>query len=273
MYKRKPVFAGSFYPSSPIELKGLISKYLSDAEDVPVRGEIVSLVVPHAGYIYSGPVAAYSYLKLAQMKPETVIVLALSHRARFNGASIIKDGVYDSPLGGIEIDSKITAGLLNNDLFAYDSRIHDSEHSLEVQVPFIKSVLDKAEMVPVIIGTVEINTIKEIADELASAISSSGKKCAILISTDLSHYHSYEQALDIDGRFISALESFDPEKVKLSIETESAEACGEGPILAGMYTSKFLGADRTSVLKYMNSGDTAGSRKEVVGYLSAAFVK
>jgi hypothetical protein len=207
------------------------------------------------------------------MNPETVIILAPSHRARFDGASVIKEGIYDSPLGGVEIDSDITGILLKKKIFSYKSEIHDIEHSLEVQVPFIKAVLDKVKIVPIIVGTVELDSVNELAEQIASAISLSDKKCSIVISTDLSHYHSYEKAVDIDGKFIRALESFDPEKVKLSIESGITEACGEGPVLTGMYAAKILGAVKTKILKYMNSGDTAGTKKEVVGYLSAAFIK
>ncbi len=273
MNKRKPAFAGSFYPSSPVELKSMISEYLSSAEDVPVNSEIISLIVPHAGYIYSGPVAAYSYKKLAQINPETVIILAPSHRARFEGASVIRDGFYDTPIGSAEIDTDITEKLFKSKLFWYNSGIHDIEHSLEVQVPFIKTVAEKAKIVPVIIGTVELKDVNKLAEILAYAVSSSGKKCAVVISTDLSHYHPYPKAVEIDNRFIRALESFDPEKLKSSIESGKTEACGEGPVLTGIYASKILGATKTKILKYMNSGDTAGSKKEVVGYLSAAFIK
>jgi AmmeMemoRadiSam system protein B len=273
MYVRKPAFAGSFYPSSPAELKSVISEYLNSAEDIPVDGDILSLIVPHAGYIYSGPVAAYSFKKLSAMNPDTVLILAPSHRARFEGASVIKEGMYDTPFGSLEIDQEITGKLFKNKSFWYNSTIHDIEHSLEVQVPFIKSVLDKVKIVPVIVGTVDLSAAKKLAEHIAYSLSSSGKKFSIVISTDLSHYHAYDKAVNIDSKFIKALESFEPENVKESLESGRSEACGEGPVLTGMITSKLLGATKTRILKYMNSGDTAGSKKEVVGYLSAAFIK
>ena len=272
MYRRKPAVAGAFYPSNPQRLGGMIDGFLSEAGETASIGEVVGLLSPHAGYVYSGPVAAYSY---RQVPSDTAlaVVLAPSHRARFNGASILTEGIYETPLGDVPIDSAIGGRLTGRNDFLVIKEAHEMEHSLEVQVPFLQRVLKRFSIVPVIIGTVEFATCASIAEGLRDALAGEKRKFVVIISTDLSHYYAYGAAQTMDGRFIETLKTFDPQKVKDAIAVGKAEACGEGPILAGMTLCRHLGATTVEVLKYANSGDTAGTRDQVVGYLSAAFVK
>ncbi|MBN1496920.1 MAG: AmmeMemoRadiSam system protein B [Spirochaetes bacterium] len=271
MFRRKPAVAGSFYPSNPHRLGEMIDSYLGEAKG-GAAGDIVGVVSPHAGYVYSGPVAAYSFKRI-DPKVTSVVVLAPSHRARFNGAAILPEGVYETPLGDVEIDAEIGGRLKEREYFAPLKEAHEMEHSLEVQVPFLQKVLDDFTIVPVIVGTVDLAICRGIAEGIAGALAGEKRKTVIVMSTDLSHYHSYEQAKTLDGRFMEALGTFDEEKVAGLLSSGRAEACGEGPVLTGMVLCKTLGAKKVEMLKYMNSGDTAGGKDQVVGYLAAAFVR
>ena len=272
MWHRKPVVAGSFYPASAEHLSGMIREYLDHAESSSLKGSIVGVISPHAGYIYSGPVAAYSY-KNMDPGTEVVVVLAPSHRARFRGASVIPDGEYETPLGSTPIDSEIGNILVTKPGFTFLKEAHQFEHSLEVQVPFLQTVLKKFSIVPIIVGTTELTVCKSLASAIADVLRNEKRSYAIVISTDLSHYHSYRSAQSMDGEFIEALKSFNVDAVQDIVCSGKAEACGEGPVLTGMIAARELGATGVEILKYANSGDTAGDKNQVVGYVSAAMVR
>ncbi|HPJ38869.1 MAG TPA: AmmeMemoRadiSam system protein B, partial [Spirochaetota bacterium] len=161
MWHRSPVVAGSFYPSSPQRLSDEIDGYLRDVEDRSLDGELVALVSPHAGYIYSGPVAAYSYKQLSGSGVELAVVIAPSHRARFDGASLIPSGVYETPLGKVPIDDSIGTLLADERHFTFIKEVHQAEHSLEVQVPFLQKVLGDFSIVPIIVGTIDLATCRD----------------------------------------------------------------------------------------------------------------
>ena len=271
MYIRKPVVAGTFYPGERDKLNKTVSSYLSRAQisDEFTNRRVTGIVSPHAGYIYSGPVAAYGFNYLAKEDFESYVVLAPSHRGRFKGASIIPEGFYRTPLGDAEIDSELGKRLEKRDYFGFMQEAHDMEHSLEVQIPFLQAIKPAAKIVPIVIGTTDINLCTIIGEAIAEEINSSGRKCGIIISTDLSHYHSYNEAVKMDKEFISALESFEEKTIKENIASGKCEACGEGAVLAGISLAKKLGAEKLKVIKYANSGDTAGPKDQVVGYLSA----
>lgn len=273
MWVRKPVVAGSFYPSNPKTVEKEVDGYLGDARKQELKGEIVGLISPHAGYVYSAPVAAYAYNQISGKKVDVAVVLAPSHRARFNGASIIPSGMYETPLGGVEIDSIIGEKLAGGTRFDFIEEVHKVEHSLEVQVPFLQRVLGKFRLVPVILGATDLDPCRAMAEEMYRCLKDDSRKIVVIISTDLSHYHSYEAAKKIDNIFIDSLKSFDEEEIYKILKSGKAEACGQGPILMGCVLCKKLGATRVEILKYANSGDTAGPRDQVVGYLSAAIVK
>ncbi len=272
MYVRKPVVAGSFYPSNPKTVERDVDGYLKGAEKRDISGEVIGIISPHAGYVYSAPVAAYAYNQLAGKGIDLAIVLAPSHRARFSGASILPSGIFETPLGGVEIDSILGERLREKPHFDFIEQAHSSEHSLEVQVPFLQRVLGKFKIVPVVLGTVELDPCRSIAEEIYDCIRDEKRKMIVVISTDLSHYHSYETARKLDNIFIESLKKFDEQGIYDTLNGK-AEACGQGPVLTGCILSKKLGAGKVEILKYANSGDTAGPRDQVVGYLAAALVK
>jgi MEMO1 family protein len=272
MYRRKPAVSGSFYPSNPQKLGAMVDSYLKDAKPGPPKGDVIGVISPHAGYVYSGPVAAYSYRRL-DPGVSLAVVLAPSHRARFNGAALLPEGVFETPLGDVAIDGDIGGRLAGMEYFGNVKEAHELEHSLEVQVPFLQKVLPDFKLLPLIIGCVDLDICRGIAEGIKKALAGEKRKYVIVISTDLSHYYSYETARSMDKEFIDALSTFDEEKVKALLARGTSEACGEGPVLTGMILCRGLGASSVEILKYANSGDTAGSKDQVVGYLSAAFVK
>lgn len=273
MWTRKPVVAGSFYPSSPKKIIDDIDLYLSKTESKKIDGELIGLISPHAGYVYSGPVAAYSFNQLIDSDVEIAIVLAPSHRARFNGASVISSGIYQTPLGDVHIDSIIGEKLIQEKHFDFIQGVHTEEHSLEVQVPFLQRILNEFKIVPIIIGTIDLAVCKSIADEIHKNIANEKRRFVIIISTDLSHYHSYNTAIEIDSLLINSLKEFNEKRIYDLLTANKAEACGQGPILTGLMLCKKMGAGKIDILKYANSGDTAGGSDQVVGYLSAAISK
>lgn len=272
MWRREPVVAGSFYPSNPDKLRRDIDSYLEEAKGPSLKEEIVALISPHAGYVYSGPVAAYAYKQLLGRKIDLAFVLAPSHRARFDGASVIPGGSYLTPLGEVEIDKAVCERLLAENQFTFLQRIDEVEHSLEVQVPFLQRVLGKFTLVPIIIGCIDIDNCQAIAQSIASVVKDL-RSFVLVLSTDLSHYYSYHKARAIDGVFIKALETFDENEIYEVLSAGKAQACGEGPVLTGIMASKALGANAVRVLQYATSGDTAGGKDQVVGYLAAAITR
>jgi AmmeMemoRadiSam system protein B len=265
-------YAGSFYPADREILRTDIDSYMAAVPERKSSGEIISLIVPHAGYVYSGPVAAYSYAAVAGKKYDYVIVLAPSHHARFNGCSVPPKGMYETPFGMIPIDEKITSVIGSQPYTSFIKEIDAREHSLEVQLPFLQYAIGDFSVVPIIIGTTDPSICEEIAKGICEAVSNDTRSCLIVISTDLSHYYDYRTAVRIDSVFLDALSSFSNDRLKKTLNDES-EACGEGPVMTGMSLSRLLGAKKVEILKYANSGDTAGDKMRVVGYSAAAFVR
>lgn len=273
MKVRRPAVAGSFYPDSPAKLEKMISGYILSAEEdtKPVPGRIYGIVSPHAGYIYSGPVAAYGYSYIKKGMYDGFAVFAPSHRGRFKGVSVMPEGAYSTPLGDVEVDSDMARALLEDEHFGYLKDIDEPEHSLEVQLPFIQHAAGQFKILPLVIGTTDPVICRKIGELVADSIITSGKRYCIVMSTDLSHYHSYEKAVARDRAYIDAVSSFDEKKITEVSSSGRAEACGEGAVLAGMAACRKLGAENAIILKYANSGDTAGPRDQVVGYMSALF--
>lgn len=274
MWYREPSYAGQFYAADKEELIKEMSWYMQHAELPPSAGETLAVIVPHAAHYFSGPIAAYSYKLLAEAKPEVVIVLAPSHKSSFLGASYIDEGTYNTPLGAVPIDEAITKTIMRRPNFFFIKEPHEIEHSLEVQIPFLQLILgDNFTLVPLIVGSTEDRTVRKLGESLADIIQSENRRVGLVISTDLSHYHPYDEAMAIDAKFIETLQTMDEEKLREMVESREAEACGIGPILAGLLTCKKLGGDNVQILQYATSGDTSGDKDRVVGYMAAAITK
>ncbi len=269
---RESIHAGSWYPGREKDLQEMIKTYLKNAQ-AKVPGEIYGLISPHAGYMYSGPFAAFSYKLLENKDFDAVIVIGPSHRHGFYGVSVDKMTGRKTPLGRIDFDTELADEIIkqNAKIIKYDPRAHIEEHSVEIQIPFLQMVLKKFKLVEIVMGSQDYNTCIALADALVNA--TKDKKILIIASSDLSHYHNQKTAEKLDNLVIDAIEKFDPELLYKRLSSDSCEACGGGPIITVMLASKKLGADRSRVLIYGTSGNVTGDYAQVVGYLSAAFFK
>lgn len=267
---REPSVSGMFYPDDPNSLKKDIGNYLRLADIEPYPAGIRAVISPHAGYIYSGQVAAYAYKAISALEFDTIIILAPSHRAYFHGVAVWDEGSFKTPLGTIEIDEKMAGEFLKlKSVFAANRDVHRGEHSLEVQLPFLQCIYKSFALVPLLMGPEDSNIYEKAADGLADIISASGKRCLIIASTDLSHYYPYDSAIKIDEITVDHIRDFDIAGMVRDIKSEKAQACGAAPMITAMITSWKLGARSSRVLKYANSGDVSGDRSGVVGYVSA----
>jgi len=266
---RQSMVAGSFYPGNPQVLENMVKKFLDNAEDKKIK-KIKALVCPHAGYIYSGQVAACSFKQVTGNEFDSVIVIAPSHSEHFDFNSIYNGKAYQTPLGMVNIDSESCEKIAASDSqYIKLSRFgHRTEHSLEVQLPFMQVALKNLQIVPVVMG----NQSKTNAESLGTAIGNlfKGKNILVVASTDLSHYHPYDTAVSLDKKVKEFIKNFDIGGLEKAFLNDRLEMCGGGPVIAAMIASKILGARNSDVLCYMNSGDTSGDRSAVVGYLSAA---
>ncbi len=272
---REPAVSGSFYPDDPSLLRKTVERYLNQAE-IEIGGhDPIGLISPHAGYIYSGQVAAYGYKTLLGKNYDTVIILAPSHRSYFDGLAVMESGGYRTPLGIAHIDEDMALKILDagSGLFSSNVDPHLGEHSLEVQIPFLQVVLKDFKIVPLIMGAQRRSIWRGASSVLYEALRDEKKKVIFVASSDLSHYYPYEKAKKLDGIVIRHIEAFDVEGMERDYEDENYEACGAGPMITVMMVSQMMGAKKGIVLKYANSGDVSGDRSAVVGYMSAIFVE
>jgi len=283
---RQPGVAGAFYPGDPQELTQMVDGFLAQTPVPQVPGQLVALISPHAGYQYSGPVAAYSYALLKNRKYSRVIVIAPSHHESFAFSSIYEGEAYATPLGTIPIDKEFRAKLAKaNPLIQISERGHApvaeqaggplmSEHALEVQLPFLQRTLGDFKLVPIIMGDQDYDLCRALGLALAKVLGAETQEeraqTLILVSSDLSHYHPYQEAVDIDHHTLHAIEDWDYLSLWRNFQTRTWEACGGGPIVAAMIAAERLGATHAQILKYANSGDTAGDKTRVVGYGAVA---
>jgi AmmeMemoRadiSam system protein B/AmmeMemoRadiSam system protein A len=270
---REPILAGTWYPEKPEALSRDIKRYLENAKKEKVEGDVLALVCPHAGYMYSGQVAAHAY-KLVEGKTfETVVVLAPSHQALFQGASIIPQGGFRTPLGTVPIDTEFSKELMERRKEVKSiPEAHAREHSLEIQIPFLQTVLKSFKLVPIVMEPYwNWETCEAVATGIAET--ARGKNVLLIASSDLSHFHSYEQAVTLDKIVLNDIDRFDAEGLRRNLKGNRAEACGGGPIIAVMLAARALGANRGKVLTYRNSGDVGGDRSRVVGYGAGVFYR
>ncbi len=260
---RKPAVAGAFYPLSMEKLSQTIDNYLFEAEkDEELENkQIKALIEPHAGYVYSGGVAAHGYNLIKDKNIKTVILLAPSHSVYFNSASIGNYTHYITPLGLVKISQLADKLKLESELINTVDEAHIKEHSLEVQIPFLQKTLNDFEIVPIITGDLNQNQIDQIAELISRNIDD---QTLIVVSSDLSHFFPYEDAVKMDEKCINSIESLDTQNAK------QCEMCGKIPVLILMNIAKKLDWN-SKILKYANSGDVTGDRDSVVGYSSIAF--
>jgi len=268
---RASIHAGTWYPGKEKELKEMLQGFLKDARG-KLAGEIYGLVVPHAGYIYSGPVAAFAYKAVQGQEFDDVIVIGPSHHHGFYGASVDTMAGRATPLGKVDFDLELARQLIkNNKKITYEPDAHSQEHSTEIQVPFLQMVLKKFKLIEIVMGEQDYNTCEELSQAIATAVSK--KRVLIVASSDLSHYHAQDQAESLDNLVTDAVAKYDAKLLSKRLNADSCEACGGGPIVTAMLVTKKLGATKAKPLVYATSGNISGDYSQVVGYLAAAFYK
>ena len=266
---RRAAVAGSWYPSNPDELASEVDQYLSTAGEPPV-GEALAIVSPHAGLMYSGPIAAHAYNLLRGRDFEVAVLVGPSHYVGFEGVAIVERGVFETPLGKVPIDESCAAAIAAaSSCVRPHPTAHVREHSLEMQLPFLRRVLPDAAIVPLVMGHQRRETADDLGDAIAAAVK--GRRAVLVASTDLSHYQNATVAAKLDHKVIQQVQQFDAGGLMSLLESFPQHACGGGPTVSVMRAARQLGARDARVLKYGDSGDVSGDKDAVVGYLAAAF--
>jgi AmmeMemoRadiSam system protein B/AmmeMemoRadiSam system protein A len=268
---REPVWAGQFYDADASRLTAAIDGFLKDLPAAPeVRGDIRAIVVPHAGYVYSGLSAAYAY-RLVRGRPyETVVIIGPSHRFGFKGCSIYAKGGFRTPLGTAAVDEALATELVKRSGFKYIPEAHEEEHSVEVQVPFIQTVLPGAKIVPVVMGYPEMRTVKALAEALAAACA--GRKVLVIASTDMSHFLAKSKANAVDVKTIELIKALKADAIEGKMEAGENILCGGAPVATVLLYAQKAGPVRAEILNYADSAAATGDESRVVGYVSAALV-
>ena len=270
MKARKPAVSGMFYAGTARELKEQIEwcyKHELGPGAVPrvnSRGlrEIVAIVVPHAGYYYSGPVAAHAYNELADDGvPDTAVILGPNHTGYGHPVSVWVGAVWNTPFGEVEINEALARRLLGGVIEA-DETAHMHEHSIEVQLPWLQHLYESVRIVPIAMLAQDIETARAVG----KAISRSGDNLIIVASSDFTHYEPHNIAMERDGSVIEAIVNLDEEELYERCQRLNCTMCGYGPVASVIVAAKEMGAKRASLLKYATSGDTSGDFSQVVGY-------
>ncbi len=268
---RNPAVAGTFYPADKIELSKMIDGFLSNAEQKNTEKDLIALIVPHAGYVYSGQVAAYGFKQLANRRFKRVIIIGTSHKTTFEGAVLTDYDYFETPLGKIKVDKDFNKKLIDsNKQITANNNVHDGEHCLEVELPFLQKTLNGFKIVPILFGSTNANNCIMLLNSLSSLID---KDTLIVASTDLSHYYKYDTANILDKTGLDLIEQNDFQKYFDMIAEGKTEACGSSAVVTTMMIASQLGANRGQILNHANSGDTSGDKTRVVGYGSIAFYK
>lgn len=279
---RRPAVAGSFYAgdskSLNIQIENCFLHRIGPGE-IPLvntkkENNIIGLISPHAGYMYSGPVAANGFYKIAlDGKPDTIIILGPNHRGFGEDISIMAEGKWETPLGELEIDTDLAESILKkSEIIKNDKKAHQYEHSIEVQLPFIQYIFGKdIKFVPICMTRQDINTDIEIAKSIYSSVS--GKNILVIASSDFTHYEPQEYAENVDKQAINAILEFNPKKLYDIIYRQNLTMCGPGPITVMLIVCEALGAKKAELLKYATSGDVSEMYNQVVGYASVIVSK
>ncbi|MEW5895021.1 MAG: AmmeMemoRadiSam system protein B [Candidatus Omnitrophota bacterium] len=269
---KKPNVAGQFYSGNPQQLSSQIQSFL-DTSPLPEESRHVEiLIAPHAGYIYSGHIAARAFKYASPNTYKTVIILAPSHYYGFSEAAVWDKGGYETPLGTLEVDEDFTARLISGDpLFIVDPAAFEREHALEVELPFIRTVFPDAKIVPVIMGQMGFDACEQAARAINEVIGDR-KDVLVVISSDMSHFHDDATARRMDAEAIKTIEAADAKRLWQQCALRRLELCGFIPVTTAMLLAKERGLE-LKVLTYGNSGDVTGDKSNVVGYSSIVFYR
>jgi len=275
---RPPAVAGAFYPEEKEALRGAVSAFLRDAR-APRKEAPIALVAPHAGYVFSGQIAADSWNQAAGSHPEVIVILGTNHtQGPFSGVSLYDGEAYETPLGQAKLDRELIAQLRRRDLlFVFKPKVHEKEHSVEVQIPFAQILFPGVPLVCGVVGDADLRMCERAGHALAEVLK--GKRVLIVASSDLSHYPDRDTAIEVDRFTLDQLVQLDPAEFLSALRRREREdgnglvtcACGKAPIMTMMTAARDLGARDARVVSYANSGETSlGNRDRCVGYGAVA---
>jgi len=280
--KRPPAQSGTFYPDTEGALRTQIQQSflhpLGPGAIPTIPGtrnqNLLGLIVPHAGYRYSGPVAAHSYYRLASAGIfESIIILGPNHTELGSGVSTMTEGEWSTPLGDVPIDTDLAQEIVDTShLVDVEDEAHRNEHSIEVQLPFLQFIYPRRfKFVPICMMLQDLQTSIEVGEALAKA--AENHRAIVLASSDWTHYEPHEQAQSKDKQAIEEALQMNEKKFQEIIEERSVSACGYGPVTAMIHAAKLRGAKSGNLLSYQTSGDVTGDKSAVVGYAAASFEK
>ena len=266
---RLPAVAGRFYPSDPVELTSVIHNH-TQREEGAIRVSARACLVPHAGYIYSGPVAGAVYARLAL--PQKILILGVRHFPRGERAAIVSSGAWRTPLGDAEIDATLAESLREAcPVLREDSVAHSGEHSLEVQLPFLQVLDPGFTFVPVALGTIQFDELVQVGEAIAHVLAASTDEVLLLTTSDLNHYEDDAATRVKDQKAIEKLLALDARGLYDTCRNEKISMCGLGPAVAMLTALNKLGAKHAGLVRYATSGDISGERDAVVGYAGMIF--
>ena len=268
---KEPNVSGAFYSSDPKELSDFIEYYKKSADPVVTDRKVEIAIAPHAGYPYSGPIAAYTFKAIARNHYKTVVIIGPSHYFPFEGISVWPSGGFKTPLGTVPIDEDFAKALLKqNPKFQFLPNVFEREHAIEVELPFLQKTLEGVKIVPILMGDPDPAVCRDLAVALDKLIGTRDD-VLILISSDMSHYYTYEVANQMDALSLQAIKEIDPKKFFEGCVSRKMEMCGFMSVTTALLYARLRGIDHVEVLKHANSGDTSGDKSRVVGYSSVIF--
>jgi AmmeMemoRadiSam system protein B len=265
---RPAVCAGSWYPADPDALRTALDAYLAGAD--PIADPVRAVLAPHAGLMYSGAIAGRAYGAVSRQHYDVVVLVGPSHFHRFEGVAVWGQGSFATPLGALTVESALAADLRAATPIVRESPgVHEREHSLELQLPFLARIFPTVPILPLLVGHQHAATAAALGDALARVLH--GREPLLVASSDLSHYQDRHTAARLDAVVVGHVERNDPDGLQASLAADPSHACGGGPLVAVMRGARGLRATHARVLGYGDSGDVTGDTRQVVGYLSAAF--
>lgn len=279
---RRPCQAGAFYEDTPQALTKQIQECFTGKlgpGKLPnvietANQRILGLICPHAGYIYSGQVAAQAYYRLAvDGKPDVVVILGPNHTGYGSGLAIMNDGVWRTPLGDVEVDRETANQIVHEShIVDIDDSAHTNEHSIEVQLPFLQYLYGTSfKLVPICFLMQDLSSARDVGQAIAKVLH--GKNAVIIASSDMTHYEPQKSAENKDAMALEAIEAMDEIRFQSIVEDNNITACGHGPIASLITAAKALGGKEAKLLSYKTSGDVIGDRSSVVGYAAVCFTK
>lgn len=268
---KEPNVAGAFYSADPKVLSDSINEFEAAASGVPTDRRVEIAISPHAGYPFSGPVAAYTYKAIAKNHYKTIIIIGPSHYVDFQGISVWPKGGFKTPLGIVPVDEDFSNQLLKeNPEFQFLPNVYEREHAVEVELPFLQKTFKDFKIVPILMGAPDPQVCEDLAMALDKLIGDR-QDVLILISSDMSHYYTYDVANQMDALTLKAIAAIDPKKFFEGNISRKMEMCGFVPVTTALMYARIRGINHVEVLDHANSGDTSGDKFRVVGYSSVIF--